>query len=94
MDTTIDLYESIDVWRRVSERHLVRYRCFRNLRSNRFAVQSSDFYSSDSDITRARFLEEQYVDLLRAQNPDERSSSFDSLDEAIRAHDLQFGELG
>jgi hypothetical protein len=90
MDTIIDLYEAINVWRRKAELGLMCYRCFRNLRSNKYVVQSSDSYSWPIDKARANFFEGQYLDLLRAEDPDTRSPSFDSLEEAIRAHDLQF----
>jgi hypothetical protein len=94
MDTTVNLYEAINVWRRTPEQGLVCYRCFRNLRSNKYVVQSSDSYSSAVDNIRARFLEEQYLDLLRAENPDARSPSFNSLEEAIQAHDVAFSASG
>jgi hypothetical protein len=55
-------------------------------------VQSSDSYSSISDKARMNFLEEQFLDLLQAQAPDERSPSSDSLEGAIRMHDLQFND--
>lgn len=91
MDTQIGtLYEAINVWRRADDQTLACYRCFRDLRSGRYAVQSADFYPAAFDGVRTQFLEKQYLDLLRAQDPFEREQGFDSLEDAIRAHDLQF----
>ena len=38
------MYKSIDIWKRLDGKTLVRYRCFEILASNRFCVQSSDHY--------------------------------------------------
>jgi hypothetical protein len=87
MDTKIESFEAIDIWKRTSSGELVRYRCFRNLRTNKYAVQSSDIYSIPFDPKRTTFLEKQYLELLASASPDERDAGFDSLDEAIEAHD-------
>jgi hypothetical protein len=53
-------------------------------------VQSRDSYSFPLDAVRAGYLEEQYLDLLHEDRPDERSGGFDSLEEAIEAHEREF----
>jgi hypothetical protein len=84
------LYQAIDVWKRVSETECVRYRCFRNIATNRYAVQSADFYRVPLDSEQTANLERQYLELLLEQAPDERSEGFDSITEAIIAHDAEF----
>ncbi|HLJ29063.1 MAG TPA: hypothetical protein VKY85_20300 [Candidatus Angelobacter sp.] len=86
----MSLYEAIDVWKRVSTRELVRYRCFRNLATNRYSVQSADFYRLPLDPTQAGNIEKQFYELLAEQTPDERADSFQSLEEAIAAHEREF----
>jgi hypothetical protein len=86
------LYETVDVWRRVSKNELVRYRCFRNLQTKRYSVQSSDFYKLPMDLKRATFLEKQYLELLAEQAPDDRAASFDTLSEAIQVHEQAFSQ--
>jgi hypothetical protein len=85
----MNLYETFDVWRRVSETELVRYRCFKAVSSGRYSVQSSDHYHMPWPKQDA-YLDRQYLELLAEQAPDERSGSFDSLEEAINAHDRDF----
>jgi hypothetical protein len=55
MDTTVNFYEPIEVWRRVSESEMVRYRCFRNSLTRRYSVQSSDFYQFPIDPSALAF---------------------------------------
>jgi len=86
----MSFYEAIDVWKRVSGKELLRYRCFRNLETNRYCVQSADFYSFPLDTAQARNLEKQCYELFAERLPDERATSFASIDEAISAHDRDF----
>lgn len=86
----MNLYQAIDVWKRVSETELVRYRCFRNLATNKVSVQSADFYRLPLDTAQAANLEKQYLELLEEQEPDKRTESYDSIEEAIAAHDRDF----
>jgi len=84
------LYQAFDVWKKVSKTRVVRYRCFRNLTSGRFSVQSADFYEVPLEPKQAANLERQYVELFAEQNPDERAGSLDSLEAAIEDHDKDF----
>ncbi len=86
------LLEAIDVWKRLSEKEVVRYRCFKNLSTERYSVQSADFYKSPHDLKRATHLDGQHLELLAEQFPDDRAGSYDSLVEAIEAHDRDFEE--
>jgi hypothetical protein len=54
------MYEAFDIWKRDSYKQLIRYRCFRNLETNRYAVQSSDWYSLPIDSKRVTFPERQF----------------------------------
>lgn len=86
----MSLYEAIDVWKRVSTKELVRYRCFRNLTTNQYSLQSADFYRLPLDASQAGNLEKQFFELLAEQVPDERAGSFQSVEEAIAAHEQEF----
>jgi hypothetical protein len=86
----MNLYEAIDIWKRVSASEPVRYRCFRTLATNRYSVQSADFYTLPLEPARAQNLEQQFYELLAEQAPDERARSFGSIEEAIAAHDGDF----
>jgi hypothetical protein len=84
------MFESINVWKRDSVNSLILYRCFRNLATGRFSVQSADFYRLPIDADRVGFLERNYVQLLADLSPEERSSSFATLVEAIEEHEREF----
>lgn len=88
--TVMRLYQSFDMWKRISATQLVRYRCFQDLTSRRYSVQSGDFYRIPFDPKQATDSEKQHVELLAEQAPDERAGSFESIDAAIEAHDRDF----
>ena len=84
------LYQAFDFWKRVSKSRVARYRCFRDLSSGSFSVQSADFYGIPPDPKQAANLEKQYVELFAEQDPTQRGGSFDSLEAAIESHDKEF----
>jgi hypothetical protein len=87
---TMNLYEAFDIWRKVSETEIRRYRCFKAVSSQRYSVQSADFYHMPLDQKQVADLDRQYLELFAEQAPDKRSGSFDSLEAAIAAHDRDF----
>jgi len=87
----MSLYQGLDVWKRVSKTRVVRYRCFKDLSSGEFSVQSADFYRLPLDSKQVSELDKQFLELLSEQSPKERAGSFDSLQAAIEAHDRDFG---
>ena len=83
-------YKSIDVWRRLNDERVVRYRCFEVLPDGGFCVQSADFFDAPVSIDRILEHERQYVELLIEDAPDERSEPHETLEAAIEAHDKEF----
>jgi hypothetical protein len=95
MDTVPDnrqrrLYVDVNVWKKVDENRLLLYRCFHVLPDNKYCVQSADFYSLPLNEKQIRYLFEQFIQLLREEDPKVRAHLFDSLEEAIAAHDRDF----
>jgi hypothetical protein len=86
----MNLFEAINVWKRVSDGELVLYRCFKNLTTGKFSVQSADTYRLPLDPKRAAFLEQNSLQLLAEMAPDDRSSGFATLVEAIADHERDF----
>jgi len=80
------LYLAIDIYKRAKS-EVVRYRCFQVIPSGRYCVQSADFYRPSSD---SAYLDNQHIQLLIDQAPDERSPTFATLEEAIAYHDTEF----
>ena len=83
------LFRSLDVWERRDD-VLVRYRCFEDLGTARFWVQSADFYRDASDDKRRAWLEKEFIAVLAESTPTEKDL-FDSLKEAIARHKTEFG---
>jgi hypothetical protein len=82
------LFRSFDVWKRIqSPKGVQRYRCFEDLASRKFCVQSSDFYRNPVTLQAVSELEKQFIELLIEQSPFERSGGFSSIEAAIEDHD-------
>lgn len=86
-----ELYEAITVWRRLSPERVVRYRCFREVSTGRYSVQSADFYKMPFASKQAADMEQQFLELLAEQAPHERGG-FESIEAAIQAHDRDFSQ--
>jgi hypothetical protein len=84
------MYKSFDVWVYEQEGGVARYRCFENLATGRFCVQSKDFYRLPVSAVVKSQLDLQFFELLLEKRPDVRSGTFDSIEEAIRAHEETF----
>lgn len=85
------LYKEVSVWKRIDDKTLLRYRCFQLLPDEKYCVQSADFYSLPLDEAQAKYLSKQFVELLTEEEPEIRAERlYDSLQEAISAHDADF----
>jgi hypothetical protein len=85
------LYQELTVWKRIDPGTAVRYRCLRNHATNKYSVQSADLYRLPPDQRQISTFEAQFVELFCESDPAERAGAFDSLEEAIEAHQRQFG---
>ena len=83
-------FRIIDVWQRIDQRSVKRYRCFEVLPNNGYCVQSADFYRLPVDAKQVAELDRQFVELFAEQPPDERSSTYKTLEEAILQHQKDF----
>jgi hypothetical protein len=87
------MFEEISVWRRVGDATLLQYRCLRGLDDGRYFVKCSHFYREPinrEQIHQAQFyfLDGMFGDAL-IEIPKE---SYETLEEAIAAHDEDFGD--
>ena len=88
--TMMNLYRTIDVWKRVDQTTAIRYRCFESLQSKRYCVQSADFYRLPLDTKQLANLDSQFMQLFLEQAPSNRTTEHQTLEEAIAAHDKDF----
>ncbi len=86
-------YLPIEVWSRLGDQRLVRYRCFQIQPDGSFCVQSADFFTRPAEPDRLKESDLQFLDLFLEQAPDERSEVFGSLEEAIEHHEKEFASL-
>ncbi|MFZ6719214.1 hypothetical protein [Undibacterium sp. Ji49W] len=84
-----ELFTEIRVWRRPGDVSAVRYSCLHNLQSQKFAVQSADFFRLPFKSQLSNELERQFVELFIETSPTD-SAWFDSLQDAIEQHALDF----
>jgi hypothetical protein len=88
------LYEPITVCRRLPDRNeAVVYRCFRTLPQQGFVVQSADRLRLPITPSELASHEVRFWELFCEEAPDERSTSYSTLEEAIRAFDEEFGNV-
>jgi hypothetical protein len=85
-------FKTIDVWQCVDQRSVERYRCFEVLPNNGYCVQSADFYRLPVDAKQVEQLDRQFLELLTEQPPNERTSTYSTLEEAILQHQKDFDE--
>lgn len=78
------------MWRRLNEQSCVRYECFKDLRTGKYAVQSADFFHLPADEQQRRYLDTQFLELFMETDPQGHCAWFESLDAAIAAHDAEF----
>jgi hypothetical protein len=81
-----ELFRAIDVWQRKGDSELVRFRCFQSLSTGKYAVQSQDHYHTPIDQKQISYLDNNFLELLFEQSPCERSTTYNSLSEAVAAH--------
>ena len=96
MEKDEQLYRSIDVWKRINEDLLIRYRCFECLSSYEeergFCVQSADHYHRVDGSKNWEFFERQFLELLGEQKPDKRSTVHKTLEEAVKKFRRDFAD--
>jgi hypothetical protein len=86
----MNLYRTIDVWKRVDRTTALRYRCFQSLQSKKYCVQSADFFRLPLDAKQVSSLDSQFVQLFIEQEPSNRTAEYLTLEDAIAAHDKDF----
>lgn len=68
------------------------YVCFEDLASGQFAVQQVEFFSEDDDLAkRTTEIGRQTLEIFAETSPRDRCGWFPSIQQAIDAHDRDFG---
>jgi hypothetical protein len=75
------MFKAFDVWKRIEPARLIRYRCFEDMGTGKFCVQSADFYSIPVRPEQLMQSEKQFLELMIEESPVTPSGTFDSLEE-------------
>lgn len=86
------MFKAIDIWKRLNDATAARYRCFQRLIDSQFCVQSADYYHLPLREEQVRTLDRQFLELFIEEAPDQRSSLYPTLEEAIAMYDLEFAD--
>jgi hypothetical protein len=84
------LYIELNIWHRVDSSSAVLYRCLKETGTEKFAVQSADFFKYPVSEKRLHASALQFVELLIEISPADRCQWFNSVEEAIAAHNRDF----
>jgi hypothetical protein len=84
------MFKAIDIWKRLDDAAAIRYRCFQRLNDGQFCVQSADYYHLPLNENQIKALDKQFLELFIEESPDQRSSLYSTLEEAIANYDLEF----
>ena len=87
------MYRELSVWKRIDGKTAVRFRCFEDLDSHLFGVQSADFHTLPLKAEVAANSDRQFIELLMEIEPAERCSWHTSLLDAIAAHEESFRSM-
>jgi|SRR3954453_23278009 hypothetical protein len=88
------MYREQSIWKRIDAQRAVHFRCFEDLASHLFCVQSADFYSLPMTLNARSGFDRQFVELFIEVEPVERSEWFGTVEEAIAAHEKKFFSMG
>ncbi|WP_410211704.1 hypothetical protein [Aquirhabdus sp.] len=83
------LYQEIMIWKRLNQKSAARYTCLHDLKNKKYIVQSRDCFHLPFDKAQADYHERQFIELFIEESTSE-SEWFDSLEDAINAHDEDF----
>ena len=87
------MFKAIDVWKRLANGGLARYRCFEVLPNHGYCVLGVDFYNEPLDVKRMQEFDMQFIELLLAAAPNEENETYPTLEEAIANHDVDFRQF-
>jgi hypothetical protein len=88
------MYREQSIWKRIDAQRAVNFRCFEDLVSHLFCVQSADFYSLPIALNARSNFDRQFVELFIEVERVERSEWFGTVEEAIAAHEKTFFSMG
>jgi len=90
---TSKIYRKIEVWKQGRHNNMIRFTCFELLGEKKFCIQSADYFYLPIDNNQLVIHNKQQIELFIDLLPDERSELYDSLVDAIAAHEIEFNSM-
>ncbi|GLS27581.1 hypothetical protein [Marinibactrum halimedae] len=84
------ILKEIILWKKNTDGSVTRYFCFQDLELDKYCVQNADFYHSPVNENDISQLDQQAIELILEESPEYRCDWFDSINEAVKAHDSEF----
>jgi hypothetical protein len=88
------MYLELSIWKRIDGKTAIHFRCFEDIASHLFCVQSADFYTLPETVNARAGFDRQFVELFIEDEPIERGEWFATVEEAIAAHERVFVSMG
>jgi hypothetical protein len=86
------LFRQISIWKRLDDGRAVRFNCIEDMSTHKFAVQTADFFTFPIKNEHVSYLDRLFPERFIEVEPAERNW-FDSIEEAIAAHEVAFASL-
>ncbi|MEY9757018.1 hypothetical protein [Bradyrhizobium yuanmingense] len=87
------MYRELSIWKRIDAKRAVHLRCFEDVPSHLFCVQSADFYALPVTVDARRELDRQFIELFIEVEPKKRSRWFATVEQAVAAHEEEFSSM-
>ena len=80
-------FTQIITWRRLPSNAAIRYVCLQGLNAEKFAIAATDYFSGDEKLSDSNSFEHRIIQRLKTTDCADPLLWFDSLKEAMDAHD-------
>jgi hypothetical protein len=87
------MYRELSIWKRIDGKTAINFRCFEDIASHLFCVQSADFYTRPVTGNARAGFDRQSVELFIEVDPIERGEWFSTVEKAIAAHEGVFASM-
>ena len=80
-------FTQVITWRRLPSNAAIRYVCLQGLNAEKFTIAATDYFSSDEKLSNSKSFEDRIAQRIQTTDCADPLQWFDSLNEAIDAHD-------
>lgn len=89
----MDRYRCVEVWSRYDEDRVIIYRCLQNLSTQKYMVDRSEIIPTPVPKESLLKIAVDQLEIFVEEIPENRLGQFNSLNEAINAHNVDFENI-